>query len=54
MGANTWSDFNANPNIVPVVANGRVYVASKKELAVFGIHGSVRRAPQIVAEEPAA
>jgi outer membrane protein assembly factor BamB len=51
--AGTWKDFNANPNVVPVVANGRVYVASTKELAVFGLHGTTRRAPQIVAEAAA-
>jgi outer membrane protein assembly factor BamB len=48
--AGTWNDSNANANIVPVVANGRVYVASRKELAVFGLNGHERRAPQIVAE----
>jgi hypothetical protein len=32
----TWRGGNANANIVPVVANGRVYVASDKELKVFG------------------
>jgi hypothetical protein len=28
---------NANPNIVPVVANGRVFVASNKKLEIFGL-----------------
>jgi|HubBroStandDraft_6_1064221.scaffolds.fasta_scaffold61460_2 outer membrane protein assembly factor BamB len=48
--AGTWNDGNANANIVPVVANGRVYVASRKELAVFGLNGHERREPQFVAE----
>jgi hypothetical protein len=29
---------NANANIVPVVANGRVFVASYKQLRIFGLH----------------
>jgi hypothetical protein len=33
--AGTWSGGNAN--IVPVVANGKVYVASYKELDIFGL-----------------
>src|SRR5262245_25055211 len=48
--AGKWSQRSANPNIVPVVANGRVYVASDKELAVFGLGGTVRTPPQIVAD----
>jgi hypothetical protein len=34
--AGTWPNVLGNANIVPVVANGRVYVASYKELAIFG------------------
>ena len=30
-----------NANIVPVVANGRVYVASNKQLTIFGLGGHV-------------
>ena len=29
---------NANANIVPVVANGEVFVASYKQLRIFGLH----------------
>src|SRR5262249_25582735 len=35
--AGTWPNVNGNANIVPVVANGRVYVASYKELRIFGL-----------------
>jgi hypothetical protein len=35
--AGTWPVTPGNANIVPVVANGRVYVASYKTLAIFGI-----------------
>jgi len=35
--AGSWPNTGANANIVPVVANGRVYVASYKQLAIFGL-----------------
>lgn len=35
--AGTWPYFAAHSNIVPIVANGRVYVASYKALKIFGI-----------------
>jgi hypothetical protein len=34
--AGTWSNLSANANIVPVVANGKVYVASDQLLTIFG------------------
>jgi hypothetical protein len=38
--AGSWSNqaLGGNANIVPVVANGKVYVASYKELDIFGLH----------------
>ncbi len=33
----TWPHNGANANIVPVVANGQVYVASYKQLAIWGL-----------------
>jgi hypothetical protein len=34
-----WTPMNnANPNIVPVVVNGKVFVASYKQLRIFGLH----------------
>jgi len=35
--AGTWPNVNGNANIVPVVVNGKVYVASFKRLAIFGL-----------------
>ena len=34
--AGTWPYPDSNANIVPVVANGKVYVASRQQLAIFG------------------
>ena len=36
--AGTWPNTGGNANIVPVVANGKVYVASYKQLSIFGMH----------------
>jgi hypothetical protein len=36
--AGTWPNTGGNANLVPVVANGQVYVASYKHLAIFGLH----------------
>jgi len=35
--AGTWPNSGATSNIVPVVANGQVYVASYKNLSIFGL-----------------
>ena len=40
--AGTWPNTNANPNIVPTVANGRVYVASYKQIQIFGLIDKVK------------
>ena len=50
--AGTWPDVLGNANIVPTVANGRVYVASYKQLSIFGLIGSAPIA-DTVAYEPA-
>jgi hypothetical protein len=41
--AGSWPNVAGNANIVPVVANGKVYVASYKELDIFGLglHGAL-------------
>jgi hypothetical protein len=36
--AGTWPNVGGNANIVPVVANGKVYVASYKQLSIFGLN----------------
>ena len=35
--AGSWPNIGGNANIVPTVANGHVYVASNKELQIFGL-----------------
>jgi len=35
--AGTWPNTGGNSNIVPVVANGKVFVATNKQLAIFGL-----------------
>ena len=46
--AGTWTHaVNSNANVVPTVANGRVYVASNKQVQIFGLlspNGSAARA----------
>jgi len=44
--AGPWSSNAANANIVPVVANGYVYVGSYKQLAIFGLSGGLGSAPK--------
>jgi len=38
--AGTWPNVGGNSNIVPTVANGRVYVASYQKLSVFGLRST--------------
>jgi hypothetical protein len=38
--AGSWPNIGANANIVPVVANGNVYVAADQSLAIFGLSTS--------------
>lgn len=38
--AGVWTSAEANADLVPVVANGRVYVASFKTLSIFGLSDS--------------
>ncbi len=35
--AGTWPNVNGDANLVPVVANGEVFVASYKQLQIFGV-----------------
>jgi hypothetical protein len=52
--AGTWPS-GANANIVPVVANGKVYVASNKSLAIFGLGSTHIPFPDLAADQsPAA
>jgi hypothetical protein len=47
--AGSWSNVIGNANIVPVVANGQVYVASNKQLTIFGLGGHPFVAPAAAA-----
>ncbi len=42
--AGTWTSSGGNANIVPVVANGKVYVASSGQLDIFGLLGASGKA----------
>jgi hypothetical protein len=35
--AGSWPNLTGNLNSVPVVANGKVYVVSNKQLQIFGL-----------------
>jgi hypothetical protein len=41
--AGLWSHTGGNSNIVPMVANGYVYVASDKYLTIFGLGGAKKK-----------
>ncbi len=38
--AGAWNSSGGNANLVPVVANGKVYIASYEQLDIFGLLGS--------------
>ena len=38
--AGTWPNTGGDSNLVPTVANGKVYVASYRSLSIFGIAGT--------------
>jgi hypothetical protein len=50
--AGTWPGTPGNANIVPVVANGHVYVAAYKTVAIFGL-GPAGALPAVAAPQPA-
>jgi hypothetical protein len=37
-----WPNVTGNSNLVPVVANGEVFVASNKELQIFGLRTAAK------------
>jgi hypothetical protein len=47
--AGQWPNLGGNADIVPVVANGKVYVASNKALMIFGPNGAPVGAAKAVA-----
>ena len=40
--AGTWPNLGGNANLVPTVANGRVYVPSYRQLTIFGLRSAKR------------
>ena len=54
--AGTWPNAGGNANVVPTVANGRVYVASFQRLRIFGLidHDHPRETPEERIAHPAA
>jgi hypothetical protein len=51
--AGTWPNTGGDADLVPVVANGRVYVASYQSLAIYGLGtGAGVEAPLIAAKTP--
>jgi hypothetical protein len=45
--AGSWPNTGGDSNIVPVVANGKVYVATNQSLAIFGIAGADAKSPAL-------
>ncbi|HEV3092453.1 MAG TPA: hypothetical protein VGX91_13510 [Candidatus Cybelea sp.] len=43
--AGSWASSNGDANLVPVVANGKVYVASYEQLDIFGLGASGTKRP---------
>lgn len=41
--AGAWPNVGGNANLVPVVANGQVFVASNKQLQIFGLKAGTKR-----------
>jgi hypothetical protein len=41
--AGNWPNINGNSNLVPVVANGEVFVASNKQLQIFGLKSGTKK-----------
>jgi hypothetical protein len=54
--AGTWPNSNADANLLPTVANGKIYVASYKQLIIFGLGTPAQAqafvAPPLPAEQP--
>jgi hypothetical protein len=52
--AGSWGNTGGNANIVPLVANGHVFVASNQQLTIFGLGGHPFVARAAAAGQPAA
>lgn len=54
MKAGIWPETNYNANVVPVVANGHVYVAGGSHLVIFGLNANRRDDLDFSGPDPAA
>ena len=45
LSVTTTDNINGNSNTVPVVANGKVYVATNKQLVIFGLKSQPKGTP---------
>jgi hypothetical protein len=54
MDAGIWPETNYNANVVPVVANGQVYVAGGSHLVIFGLNAGGRKDLEFRGPDPAA
>jgi len=58
--AGFWPNVSGNANLVPTVANGKVYVASNRQLAIFGttaaavqMQAQLQQPPAVSSSSPA-
>jgi len=49
--AGQWPNLGGNANVVPMVANGLVYVGGYKTLMIFGSNGAASNAAQVMAAD---
>ena len=50
----TWPNFDGTANVMPVVANGKVYVAAYRSLSIFGLHVPTKNLVSASPNEPPA
>ena len=43
VAAGNWPNLDGNANLVPVVADGQVFVASNMQLRIFGLKSSASK-----------
>jgi hypothetical protein len=51
--AGTWPNFDGTANVVPVVANGKVFVAAYRSLSIFGLRVPSKNLVSLSPEEAA-
>jgi len=48
--AGSWTNLKGNANLVPTIANGHVYVASHKQLSIFGLITTAPTTDTVISE----